>query len=225
MMENQREQVLAAFYDIITDNKKEMFDRLSQLRTKHMAIVVENMYQQHNASAVVRSCDLFGFQDLHIIENEFKYKVDPEIAKGATQWIDLKQYTSKENATKNCIEHLRSEGYKIVATSPHKKSVTIHDLDITPKTAIMFGTEWTGLSDTAMEMADEYVHIPMYGFTESFNVSVSAALVMHTLRNRLENSDVDWKLSPEELTELKISWCKQILRNADEMEREIIKRL
>lgn len=220
----EREKVLEAFYNIVTKSKQNMFDLHASERTRYFTIVLENMFQLHNASAVMRSCDCFGVQDLHVIEDRNEYKVDREIAMGAGKWVNLHQYTS-ENATHECLSQLKSKGYKIIATTPHESNITIHDLDLSQKTALVFGTELEGLTQEALDCADGYVHLPMYGFTESFNVSVSAALTMHTVRQRLEESNLNWKLSKNEQIETKIEWCKNILRNGDGIEKEMIKKI
>ncbi len=220
----EREKVLEAFYNIVTKSKQNMFDLHASERTRYFTIVLENMFQLHNASAVMRSCDCFGVQDLHVIEDRNEYKVDREIAMGAGKWVNLHQYTS-ENATHACLSQLKSKEYKIIATTPHESNITIHDLDLSQKTALVFGTELEGLTQEALDFADGYVHLPMYGFTESFNVSVSAALTMHTVRQRLEETNLNWKLSKNEQIETKIEWCKNILRNGDGIEKEIIKKI
>ena len=213
-------KVLAAFYEIITPNKREMFDRIAADRTKHLTIVMENIYQEHNASAVLRSCDCFGLQDLHVIEKDNTYKIQRDIALGAGRWVDMYNYDDSENVTKDCLNDLKSKGYKIVATTPHTDSQTIYDLDLTQPIALVFGTERRGISEEVVEMADEFVKIPMYGFTESFNISVSVAIVLNTLRQRLEQSDLNWKLSDEEQTLLKINWCSKILNGGDLLEKK-----
>jgi tRNA (guanosine-2'-O-)-methyltransferase len=213
-------KVLAAFYEIITLNKKEMFDRIAADRTKHLTVVMENIYQEHNASAVLRSCDCFGLQDLHVIEKDNTYKIQRDIALGAGRWVDMHNYDDSENVTKDCLNDLKSKGYKIVATTPHTDSQTIYDLDLTQPIALVFGTERRGISEEVVEMADEFVKIPMYGFTESFNISVSVAIVLNTLRQRLEQSDLNWKLSDEEQTLLKINWCSKILNGGDLLEKK-----
>ncbi len=212
------EKILAEFYDIISDNKKEMFDRIAAERTKHITLAIENVYQEHNASAVLRSCDCFGIQELHVIEKDNQYKVQRDIALGAGRWVDMFNYNRGEHVTKDCIDKLKSKGYTIVATTPHTEN-TIHDLDLSNPIALIFGTERRGISSEVEEMADTFVKIPMYGFTESFNISVSAALMLHTLRERLENSDFSWKLSPEEQTALKIKWCRKILNSGEKLEK------
>jgi tRNA (guanosine-2'-O-)-methyltransferase len=219
------EKVLEEFYDIVSESKKEMYDRIASQRTNHLTVVLENIHQEHNASAVLRSCDCFGIQNLHVIEKNNRYKVQRDIALGAGRWVDVFNYDQGEQPTRDCLLKLKDRGYKIVATTPHERDVTIHELPLDQPVALVFGTEKKGISKEVVELADEFVRIPMYGFTESFNISVSAALALNILRQRLEQSDLSWKLNDEEQTLLKIKWCKKILRSGDEMEEEFRRRI
>ncbi len=221
----REEDVLLEMYDLITPNKREMFDRIANDRTRHLTVVLENVYQEHNASAILRTCDCFGVQDLHVIEKNFRYEVKRDIALGAGRWVDMHHFDAGEHPDKDCIETLKKKGYKIVSTSPHATSRTIHDLDLSQPVAIVFGTERRGISEEMKAMSDEFVRIPMYGFTESFNVSVAAAITLNVLRERLEQSDINWKLSDSELIALKLQWCRKILRGGDALEDAIRKRL
>ncbi|MBW7867707.1 MAG: RNA methyltransferase [Brumimicrobium sp.] len=220
------EKLLQALYTIITPAKQEKFDRIAAERTRHITVAVENIYQEHNASAVTRSCDCFGIQDLHIIEKTNKFTVNKDIALGSGQWVDNFHYSDQLFPTTKCIEHLKGQGYKIAATSPYADEYTIHDVPIDQPLALVFGTEQIGLSEKALNMADYLVKIPMVGFTESFNVSVSAALIMHTIRTRLENqTDFEWKLTKEEQIQLKIEWCKRIIKNPEKTINDFLRRL
>ena len=202
-----------------------MFDRIAAERTNFLTVSLENVYQEHNASAVLRSCDCFGIQQLHVIEKDNQYKVQRDIALGAGRWVDMFNYDQGGNPTMDCINNLRSKGYRIVATSPHANEKTINDIDISQPMALIFGTERRGISDEVKAAADEFVSIPMYGFTESFNISVSVAITLNVLRQRLEKSSVDWKLTEEEQILLKLKWCRKILRGGQELEDEIRRRL
>ena len=212
------EKILAEFYTIISDNKKEMFDRIASERTKHITVAIENVYQEHNASAVLRSCDCFGLQEMHVIEKDNQYKVQRDIALGAGRWVDMFNYNQGTQVTKDCIDKLKSKGYTIVATTPHTEN-TIYDLDLSKPIALVFGTERRGISEEVEKMANTFVKIPMYGFTESFNISVSVAIILNTLRQRLEQSPYNWKLTSEEQTALKIKWCRKILNSGDKLEK------
>jgi tRNA (guanosine-2'-O-)-methyltransferase len=224
-MLSENQAVLKELYDIITPNKVEMFDRIAADRTKHLTVVLENVFQEHNASAVLRSCDCFGIQELHVIEKDNQYKVQRDIALGAGRWVDLYNYDQGSQPSVDCIQKMKAKGYKIVATTPHTNDVTINELKLDQPIALVFGTERRGISPEIMEMADEFVKIPMFGFTESFNISVSVAITLNVLRQRLENSSIHWKLSEEEQTLLKLKWCRKILRGGQELEDEIRRRL
>ena len=218
------EKVLHEFYNIITDNKIEKYEHIASERTKHITIVMENIQKDHNASAVLRTCDCFGIQNLHAIEKSVNYEIQRDIALGAGNWVDLHSHSEGDSPTKECLEKLKSEGYQIIATSPHTEN-SIQDVNITKPIALVFGTEKIGVSKVVNEMADQLVKIPMYGFTESFNISVSAAIALNILRTKLQNSSIDWKLSKEEQTLLKIKWCTRILREGEKIEKEIRARL
>lgn len=218
-------QILEEFYKIITPNKVEMFDRIAALRTRHLTVALENIYQEHNASAVLRSCDCFGIQEMHVIEKGFQYSVQRDIALGAGRWVDMFNYNLGDNPTDDCILNLQNRGYKIVATTPHTDAFTIHNLPIDQPLAFFFGTERRGLSQEVIDRADYKVKIPMFGFTESFNISVSVAIVLQTIRKRLEESNLNWKLTEEELIALKIKWCRKILNGGSALENEFRKRI
>lgn len=223
-MPNIDDKVLAQFYEMINESKQTMFDSIAAERTRHITVVMENVRKDHNASAVLRTCDCFGIQDLHAIEKGKDYTIQREIARGAGNWVDLHSHTTGDHPEMECIQELKAKGYKIVATSPHAER-TIFDLDLAQPMALVFGTERRGISETIQNECDELIKIPMYGFTESFNVSVSVAIILNTLRNRLMNSDLEWKLSPEEQTKLKISWCSKYVNEGVRVEHEIRRRI
>ncbi|MBC7865093.1 MAG: RNA methyltransferase, partial [Bacteroidia bacterium] len=192
-----------------TENRIKRFDEVLAKRIDHMHIVLEDIYQPHNASAVMRSADCFGVQNVHIIENRNKYKENEDIALGSGNWVTKHFYRGEENNTKNCLSSLKEKGFKIVATTPHEKDCTLKELPIDTKFALVFGTEKEGISKDVFEMADAYVKIPMYGFTESFNISVCAALCMYELTERIRSStSIHSKLSEEEKTDVYLSWLR-----------------
>ena len=171
----------------ISDERLQRFDEVLDRRTRHLTVVLENVFHAHNASACLRTCDCFGIQDVHVIESLNNFDPNPEVALGASKWLSIHRYTNHDEdvsreasaATARCFESLRSDGYKILATSPVQNSVPLDDVRLDEKTAILFGAEQTGISDFATHEADELIHIPMFGFTESFNVSVSALSLIH----------------------------------------------
>ena len=225
MDNNTKTKLYDFLFSIITEERKATFDRVINYRTKHLTVVLENIFQPHNASAVLRSCDLTGIHDVHIIENNNEYTPNQEVAMGSAKWLDLYKYKHKTNNTLKTIKHLKQQGYKIVATTPHKESYSPHNLPINEKTALLFGTELTGLSDVAIENADEFVKIPQFGFTESYNISVSVALILNTLINRLHGSNINWQLSDEEKFNIKLEWARRSIKRSEIMEEDFLKKL
>lgn len=197
----------------LTERRSLLFKKVLAERTRHFTVVTEDVYQLHNTSAVMRSCDIFGIQDLHVIEERLGKKMDREIAMGAQKWVDVKRHRS----VKECISELKGQGFQIIATTPHNDSQLLQDFDVSQKAAFFFGTERDGLSEEAMQAADGYLKIPMYGFTESFNISVSAAIILQELVTRLKASDVAWQLSEEEKMALELNWAKKTIKSADEI--------
>ncbi len=201
-------ELLEHLKGFLTEGRMERFEKILSERTKHFTVVTEDVYQIHNTSAVMRSCDAFGIQDLHLVEEKFGKRVDKEIAMGAQKWVTLHRHLNLDD----CVSNLKDQGYQIVATSPHADASFLHDFDFTKKSAIFFGTEKDGLTEDVLEQADALIKVPMYGFTESLNISVSAAIIMQHLVTKLKLSDIDWKLSEEEKFDLELQWAKNTIK-------------
>lgn len=202
---------LAYLETFITENRRDNFLRVLSQRTKHFTVAIEDIFQLHNSSAVMRSCEVFGLQELHVIEEKYGKTIDKEIAMGAQKWVDVERY----NSVAGCITNLKSRGYRIIATSPHDDSCLMEDFDISQPAALFFGTERLGLSEEVLKQADGFLKIPMYGFTESINVSSSAAIIIQHLSSRLRASDIDWHLSDEEILEKRIDWARKTIKDID----------
>lgn len=208
----------------VTENRLRRFNEVIAHRTRHVTVALEDIYQPHNAAAVLRSCDCFGIQDVHVIENQNKFDPNPDVELGSLKWITLYKYNSKPENTSDCIAQLKKNGYKIVVTSPHKNDCTIEELDISTKAALFFGTEMRGATPVAFEQADAFVKIPMVGFTESLNISVSAAVTLYTLISRLKRSAVNWRLSPEEELEIRLKWLKNSIPKSEILEKDFLEK-
>lgn len=211
-------QLLEYLGTFVSAHKKKRIDQVLVNRTRFLTVVLEDIYQPHNASAVLRSCECLGIQDVHIIENRNVYQVNPEVALGATKWLSLARYSERDDNTQHCLEGLQKKGYRLVAATPHRDDCLVDDLPVDQPLAVIFGTEEKGLSEYALEVADTYVKIPMYGFTESFNISVSAALVLRELSRRLRFEGHNWHLSNAEQDMLRLAWYRHIVRGSDLLE-------
>lgn len=195
----------------LTAERKQRFLSVLQKRTKHITVAVEDVYQLHNTSAILRSCDVFGVQELHVIEQRFGKRLDKNIAVGAEQWVDVHRYCS----TADCISRLKDKGYRIIATTPHNDSCMLPDFFPEKKSAIFFGTEKEGLSETVIRQADGFLKIPMVGFSESLNVSVSAAIIIQQLAQKVRDSDLDWRLTEEEILEKRLEWTRKSIKHVE----------
>jgi tRNA (guanosine-2'-O-)-methyltransferase len=223
-MKEMEEELIKYLSEHVTEKRNALFERVIEDRTRYITVLLEDIYQPHNASAVLRSCDCFGVQDVHIVENRNKYTINPDVALGASKWLNMYRYNDQENNTRQAIRKLKQDGYRIVATSPHTNDVELYDFDVTKGKAVMvFGTELTGISDIVKEEADEFVRIPMYGFTESFNISVSAALVLQHLAHQVRSLNVNWQLSEAEKKALKLQWLRATVKSAPLIEKKFMK--
>lgn len=208
-------EYLAYLEEFITENRKNKFLKVLEKRTNHFTIAVEDIFQLHNTSAVMRSCEVFGIQNLHVIEEKFGKSIDKEIAMGAQKWVDVNRYDSNIE----CVKSLKAKGYQIIATTPHENDCVLDEFDITKPAALFFGTERDGLSEEIMKEADGFMKIPMSGFTESLNISVSAAIIIQSIMSRLHRSDLDWHLSEEEMITLRLAWTKNSIKDIKRIEQ------
>jgi len=208
-------ELITFLEQFITEERLTQFNKVLKNRTKYITIALEDIFQSQNASAVLRTSECLGLQNIHIIENRNEYQLNPDVVQGSSKWLNLIKYNETENNTIESIKNLKYQDYRIVATTPHTEDVSLEDFDIEKgKFALFFGTEGTGLSDVVMKNADEFLRIPMYGFTESFNISVSAAITLQHLVHKLRKSDIKWQLSDSEIDELKLDWLKKTVKSS-----------
>lgn len=206
-------RLLEYLEDFITPERKERFEKILRKRTKYVTVAIEDVFQLHNTSAVIRSCEVFGIQEAHVIEDRFGKRLDKNIAMGAEQWVDVKRYSS----TQNCLEKLREDGYQIIATTPHNDSCLLENFKLDAKSALFFGTEKEGLSQAVLDNADGFLKISMVGFTESLNISVAAAIILQQLRTQLDDSSIQWHLTEIEKLEKMLDWTKKSIKSIDDI--------
>ena len=215
-MEKFNQDLLTYLEGFITENRKEGFLRVLKNRTKHFTVAMEDVFQLHNTSAVMRSCEVFGIQELNVIEQKFGKSIDKEIAMGAEKWVDINRFSSIQD----CVTNLKRKGYQIIATTPHNDSCLLHEFDITKPSALFFGTERDGLSEEVMQQADGFLKIPMVGYTESLNISVSAAIIIQDVTNRMRQSDIHWQLTDEEILDKRLDWTRKSIKDIEFIEKK-----
>lgn len=216
-MEQALIQYLSQF---VMPERLSLFYKNLSLRTNYLTVVLEDMYQSHNASAAVRTADCFGIQNVHVIENKNLFNVNPDVVRGASNWVTVNRYNGSAMNTPEALKKLRRQGYRIVVATPHEHDVDLECFDLAKgKAAIVFGCERPGLTEFAKQEADEFMKIPMVGFTESLNVSVSVAITLHHLTHQLRNhSTIDWGLSEEEKQKVLLNWLRMSIKRVDLLE-------
>lgn len=223
MNQQTKRRIIDYLETFLTESRRQRFDSVINQRMNHLTVVLENVFQSHNTSAVLRSADCFGIQNVHFIENKYAYHVNPEVDMGSSKWLTISRYRGQEFNTPPAYEALRKAGYRIVATTPHDTDCLLADLPIDQPMALIFGTEKEGLSEWAIQHADAWVKIPMYGFTESYNISVSAALILYDLTARIKNSAIPWQLNEEEKAEIRLGWIRNSIDQCELIEERFLK--
>jgi len=207
----------------VVDERRKLFEEKIQQRTKHITVVLENIFQGRNISASIRSADCFGIQDVHIIENDNIFNDDSEVSMGAEKWITISRHNQKKYNSIDTIKKLKAEGYQIIAATPHNTDCNLFDVDISKqKTALIFGAEVKGCSEQTLALADKRMKIPMYGFTESFNISVSVSLCLQHLTYKLRKADFDWRMTENEQDKALLQWLRNSIKSSTQIEEEYL---
>ncbi len=234
-----RKALLQFLGQFVTEHKRRKMAEVLLWRTRYVTIALEDIYQPQNASATLRTCDALGVQDIYIIENWNPYRVNPDVALGAHKWVTLHRFRDPRRdeqtlqslrempdevpATAVAMDALRQRGYRLVATSPHTEAWGLEDIPFDQPLAFLFGNEREGLSPYALEHADAHLRLPMYGFVESYNISVSVAITLSYVVEKLHRLDVPWRLSEEERDELLLTWYRRTIDRAERLEQAFLR--
>lgn len=218
-------KVFSHLSQFVSDHKKTFIEKVLADRTRYLTVVLENIYQSQNASAAVRTSECLGLQDMHIVEDTAKYHLNIRVLKGSYKWMDLHRYRDRNaNNIAACFRQLKAGGYRIFAADPSAEGVAIDDIDVTAgKMALVFGNELRGASPYSLAHVDQKIRIPMFGFTESFNVSVSVAICLNTLLGKLRRLDMPIGLSEAEKDLIRLGWYRKIVRRSEVVEREFLR--
>ena len=164
---------------MLTTERIARIDQVLAARLVSVVTVVEDTYDPHNAAATIRTTEAIGLGELHVIEPEERFSAAGGVTRGAHRWIELHRWRSAEAA----IGGLRARGFRVFATLPGAPQ-TIDEVDVTTPLAVAFGNEHDGLSAGAIAACDGAIGVPMFGFTESYNLSVTVALAMSRIAAR-----------------------------------------
>ncbi|MDV3350534.1 RNA methyltransferase [Leptothoe sp. LEGE 181152] len=219
------EELINYLGKFLTEERRAKIETVLASRTRYVTVALEDLHTSQNAGAVLRNCDNFGIQDVHIIEQTTSFKVNLNVTRGCQKWLTTHRYTKQQDNTRNCIAALKAKGYCIVATTPHTEALELSALPTERPIALLFGNELDGLSEIAMAEADRLLTIPMYGFSESFNISVSAALCLQSICDRIHHSTHPWQLTSAEKQTLRLQWYRNSCKNSQQLEASFWKTL
>jgi len=223
-MSNLNHDLVQYLKEFVVDERRELFEEKIQQRTKHITVVLENIFQGRNISASIRSADCFGVQDVHVIENDNIFNDDSEVSMGADKWVSTTIHNQEENNSAKAIKKLKDEGYQVIAATPHNTDCDLYDIEISEqKIALIFGAEVRGCSEQTLKLADKRMRIPMYGFTESFNISVSVSLSLQHLTYKMRNSLVNWRMNQEQQNETLLQWLRNSIKSSIQIEEKFLK--
>ena len=189
-----------------TDQRVGKINQVVTQRQQSLRIVMENIHDPHNVSAIYRTCDSVGVPKVSLLYNHEEFpKISKVSSSSANKWIE----TEKFSDTSACYANLRKNGFQIYASLLSEEAVDLYSIDMTKKIALVFGNEHRGVSEEAAKMADEVFFIPMYGMIQSLNVSVATAVALYEAQRQrklikmYEQSELD-KIELEKLID---EWC------------------
>jgi tRNA (guanosine-2'-O-)-methyltransferase len=225
MSQEEKDQLLINhLFNYVTDRRRETLEKVLAQRTRHITLVLEDIFQSQNSSAAVRTCECLGIQDIHVIEKQSSYSVNKKVLKGANKWMDIIKYNEKNaNNTERCYQQLRAAGYHVLVTDPSPDGISIDQVSVDKKIALVMGNELEGISEYALNNADQKVNIPMFGFTESFNISVSAAICLNVLLSKVRTTRTSWQLSDAEKQTLRLQWLRKMVRGSELIAQEFLR--
>lgn len=221
---NLQRELVEHLSQFVLERRLSVLQSALNQRTRYLTVVLEDIFQSQNASAVLRTCECLGVQDIHIIENKYKYSINPQVVMGAAKWLSINRYRDKDNNSLNAILALKAKGYRIVATSPHSTDVSLYNFDLSKgKAALVFGTELTGITDTIKNQADEFLFIPTVGLTESLNISVTVAIAMHYLTTKAQEMEIDYFLNESEKLDIMHQWLMLTVKSSQSIVKRFMK--
>ncbi|MEZ6067455.1 MAG: RNA methyltransferase [Planctomycetaceae bacterium] len=217
-MQPYPQELFQHYLTFLTPARRRRIREVLSMRTRHLAVAMDGVFHPHNSSAVLRSCDAFGVQDVYLVEDPETERLSRKVAAGSDKWLTVHRFKG-EGRTDRCVATLRSKGYRIAVTSPHAGTATPELLPIDEPLVLVIGNETKGVSPTFCAAADLTVHVPTVGFVESLNLSVAAALCLSCLSGRIQRSPIEWRIGAEDAEEIEFDWVRKSVRNAAELQR------
>jgi tRNA (guanosine-2'-O-)-methyltransferase len=205
--------------DYLTEARRRRLNDVLDQRTRQITVVLDDLRLEHNMSAVLRTCDAFGVQDLHVIETVEPFAPTPKISMGSDRWLSIARYQDRPGRLQ-CLEDLRERGYRIVGTGPPGAGTqAFNQIELDRPIALVFGNEKDGMSPEVSAACESRLVIPMVGFVESLNISVAAAIILQDLTTRLRASSAHWQMPAEDRFDLLLDWTRKSIPSITAIEQ------
>lgn len=196
----------------INARRRARIDEVVAGRTRTFTLVLEELGDPHNVAAILRSCEAFGVQDVHIVEHaRHGFRINPKISQGCDKWLDLHFHKS----VAACFAALKADGFTVCVSDIAPGTEPLHALPLEGKLALVLGNEQDGVSLEACRLADRRFMIPMLGFSQSFNVSVTAAICLALMRERRREKGAAGALPAEEMESLRRRFYELAVKQGD----------
>lgn len=205
----------------LTSERLQKIEYFSAQSSDYVLPIMEDVYQFRNAAAIVRSAEACGFHKIVALEKINVFEPNLEVTKGADTWVEVEKLPAKIDS----LKEIKNRGYKIVAVSPEKEATPLPEFQINEPVALTFGTEWEGVTEEILDFADETLAIPMYGFTQSFNVSVAAAICFYELKQKLIQQKIPHFLDDEKSLRMKIRWAVNSIRSGSQILNQYLRNI
>lgn len=197
------EVICSTLEPMLTPERIARIDAVLDARLGSVTLAVEDTYDPHNAAATIRTSEALGMQELHVIEPGQRFSAVKGVTRGAHRWIELHRWPAADLAA----SALRARGFRVFATLPDARAVSIEEVDVSTPLAVIFGNEHEGVSQKAIDACDGTVTVPMFGFTESYNLSVTVGLAMGRLvARRRAHIEAHGDLDPDRRARLRARW-------------------
>lgn len=191
---------------LLTERREQRLIGAAAKRTPLLRLVIQDVHQPHNVSACLRSAEAFGICDVFVVDGGHRFRPST-VARGVSKWLNIHRFSDVET----CARALKADGFRLAAAMPMQDSFSLEELDVSTPLAVVFGNEHDGVHQTWEPYIDVYFTIPMVGLVESLNISVSAAICMHTLTNKMRSLHQDaYFLSPLDQQTLLDHWAQRL---------------
>jgi len=196
------------WWNALTPERQAKIRRVLSARQKTLTLILNNIHDPHNVSAILRSCDAFGVPEVHLLYTRERFPVlGAKSSASAKKWVQTRKYTDAQDL----VKHLHEQGFGLVRTGFSSRAISLTKWDFTLPTAVVLGNEHRGVEEELIKLIPDEIYIPMYGMVQSFNVSVASAIILYEAWRQREAKGMyaSPSYTQEELKEMELAWARK----------------